>query len=274
MKIGFIADLHIDRSKTHKPDDFLYQLTRYIQDQGLQQLYIGGDISNHYGQTIQFVEKLQSLTSVDIYFIPGNHDLWEPAKEKKHTLAIYDIFKSHPQSLQNKSLMLNEDSAVIGHIAWYNHAYHAPRFTEDQLNRGQHKLVTWQDKRRLDWQSSDKEVSSYFTKETKTALDLLMTQHNPKNIILLTHMITVPDFTIPMPHRVFDFFNAYIATDDFLPFYDQYPIKQSIMGHVHIRHHIQKESQIFVSNSLGYEREWRKDNLYQEIAHAMYIIEI
>ena len=44
MKIGFISDLHIDRSKTHNPVEFLYQLAGYIQDQELQQLYIGGDI--------------------------------------------------------------------------------------------------------------------------------------------------------------------------------------------------------------------------------------
>jgi hypothetical protein len=37
------------------------------------------------------------------------------------------------------------------------------------------------------------------------------------------------------PHRIFDFFNAYIGTKDFNYIYDSYNIQYSIMGHVHFR---------------------------------------
>ncbi|MEY8371854.1 metallophosphoesterase [Aerococcaceae bacterium 50-4] len=274
MKLGFISDLHIDRGKTQKEADFLYTLSAYINDKELDEVYIGGDISNHHEKTINFVEKLQAHSGAKIYFIPGNHDYWEPKQDKKHTLTIHDTFKSHPQSMLNKVTMVGSDTAIVGHIGWYNHAYHDPAFTEDKLERGRHKLVTWQDKVRLDWQATDKEVSKHFAKETKDTLDQVMDQHQPKNIILFTHVITIPEFTIPMPHRVFDFFNAYIATDDYLPFYENYPIKTSLMGHVHFRHQIQQGKQDFISNSLAYEREWRNNNLYREIDHAMYIMEV
>lgn len=274
MKLGFISDIHIDRGKNHKKTDFLNTLSAYINDKEIDEVYIGGDISNHYEKTIRFVEKLQALSGCKIYFVPGNHDYWEPKQERKHTLSIHDTFKSHPQSLLNKSLMVKKDTAIVGHIGWYNHAYHDPAFTEDQLERGRYKLVTWQDKVRLDWQTTDKEVSKTFAQETMETLDQVMKKHTPKNIILLTHVITIPEFTIPMPHRVFDFFNAYIATDDYLPFYQNYPIKTSIMGHVHIRHQIHHGNQHFISNSLAYEREWRNNDLYHEIDHAMYIIEV
>ncbi|RPA60579.1 hypothetical protein EF384_05295, partial [Aerococcus agrisoli] len=270
MNIGFISDLHIDRSKHYQTKDFIQTLTQIIQDKELNQLYIGGDISNHYQDTLNFVENLQELSHSKIYFIPGNHDFWQDQHAKKTTLAINDIFKNHPQSLQNKALMLNKDTAIVGHSGWYNHAYHAPNFTENQLDKGRYKLVTWQDKNRLDWQASDKEVSQYFAQETQATLSHALEDLHAKNILLMTHVITIPEFTIPMPNRVFDFFNAYIATDDFLPFYEAYPISHSIMGHVHIRHQIDKNGSHFISNSLAYEREWRSPNLYQEITQALY----
>lgn len=274
MKLGFISDIHIDRGKTQDKSDFLQTLSTYINDKEIDEVFIGGDISNHYETTIDFVEKLQAHSSAKIYFIPGNHDYWEAKHEKKHTLTIHDTFKSHPQSMLNKGIMVGNDTAIIGHTGWYNHAYHDPSFTEDKLETGRHKLVTWQDKVRLDWQATDKEVSKQFAKEAKETLDQVIEMHQPKNIVLFTHVITIPEFTIPMPHRVFDFFNAYIATDDFLPLYQSYPITTSIMGHVHIRHAIQKGDQHFISNSLAYEREWRNNDIYREIDHAMYIMDV
>jgi putative phosphoesterase len=272
MNIGFISDLHIDRSKHYQTNDFLQTLTQVIEDHELNQVYIGGDISNYYQDTLAFVEALQTRSHSHIYFIPGNHDYWQEQHDKKTTLAIHDIYKSHPQSLLNNVIMLNEDTAIIGQTGWYNHAYHAPHFTENQLNKGHYKLVTWQDKNRLDWQASDQEVSKYFARETKKNLEYAVEDLHAKEILLMTHVITIPEFTIPMPNRVFDFFNAYIATDDFLPFYDSFPITHSIMGHVHIRHQMKKDGIHYISNSLGYEREWRSTNLYQEITQALYIM--
>lgn len=274
MKIGFISDLHIDRSKNYQPKDYLQALANIIERQEISKLFVGGDISNHYGITIDFVEQLQNAISGEVYFIPGNHDFWEPKNEKKHTLDIYDIFKQHPQSVQNKAIMLNDDIALVGHTGWYNHAYHAPGFTQTQLDRGQHKLVTWQDKHRLDWQASDQEVSTFFAKEAQATFDDINLTQKPKQFLLMTHVITTPEFTILMPHRIFDFFNAYIATDDFLPFYQEYPISHSIMGHVHIRHKIEKDQTSYICNCLAYEREWRNNDLNHELEHALYTLDI
>lgn len=60
MNIGFISDLHIDRSKHYQTNDFLQTLTQVIEDHELNQVYIGGDISNYYQDTLAFVEALQT----------------------------------------------------------------------------------------------------------------------------------------------------------------------------------------------------------------------
>lgn len=82
MKLGFISDIHIDRGKTKKETDFLHTLSAYIKDQTLDEVFIGGDISNYYEKTIAFVEKLQAYSGAKIYFIPGNHDYWEAKSSK------------------------------------------------------------------------------------------------------------------------------------------------------------------------------------------------
>ena len=84
MKLGFISDIHIDRGKSQQETDFLHTLSAYINDQALDEVFIGGDISNHYDKTIAFVEKLQAHSGAKIYFIPGNHDYWESRPKNIH----------------------------------------------------------------------------------------------------------------------------------------------------------------------------------------------
>lgn len=270
MKIGFISDLHVDMNKLYKLNDYIDTLSRIIDEKQLESLVIGGDIANHYSITISFVEQLQHRSQRPIYFVPGNHDYWEMAESHKQTLKIYDEFTQHPQSLIKSPLILNDDTAIIGHNAWYNHAYHGPQFNEDQLERGRFKLSTWQDKRHLDWQDKDKEVSKLFADQIEK--DILSVKAN--NLILVTHMITIKDYTVPMPNRAFDFFNAFIATDDLDNIYRKYPISTSFMGHVHFRHQKKIEDTRYVVNSLGYYKEWHQNDLYQELNAAIYILTV
>ena len=99
-------------------------------------------------------------------------------------------------------------------------------------------------------------------------------QVKDKNIILMTHIVTHKKFAVPMPHRIFDYFNAFIGTSDFDQFYEIYPIKYSIMGHVHFRNIIEESGIQYICPCLGYQREWRTKNLETEIQNTIQIIEI
>lgn len=271
MKIGFISDLHVDRNFEAPTIEYLKALLQIINNQKLEMLVIGGDISNHYSMTIWFVEELQKQAEIPVYFIPGNHDFWEEQEATKDTPGIYQLYKDHPQSLIENPLKINENYTLIGHPGWYNHAiYDQEKFTPDEIERGKFRWTYWQDKLRLDWEMEDQEVSQNFSEIIKQDLEKVTTE----NIILQTHIVTIPEYTMPMPHRVFDFFNAYIATDDLKNIYKEYPITHQIMGHVHFREKISKEQTQFITNSLGYRREWRGKNLYKELQKSLFILDL
>jgi len=271
VKIGFISDLHVDRNFEAPTIEYLKALLQIINNQKLEMLVIGGDISNHYSMTIWFVEELQKQAEIPVYFIPGNHDFWEEQEATKDTPGIYQLYKDHPQSLIENPLKINENYTLIGHPGWYNHAiYDQEKFTPDEIERGKFRWTYWQDKLRLDWGMEDQEVSQNFSEIIKQDLEKVTTE----NIILQTHIVTIPEYTMPMPHRVFDFFNAYIATDDLKNIYKEYPITHQIMGHVHFREKISKEQTQFITNSLGYRREWRGKNLYKELQKSLFILDL
>lgn len=271
MRAGFIADLHIDRNFELGPKEYLYEMLKLIDETEIELLVIGGDIANHYSLTLSFVEELQHDAGIPVYFIPGNHDYWEEKDEPKTTIKIYEMYREHPQSLLESPKKLTDEYTLVGHTAWYNHAiYNKEAFTENQIEKGKYRWTYWQDKLRLDWQAKDAEVSAYFTEKIHEDLQKVTTS----KIILQTHIVTIPEFTMPMPHRVFDFFNAYIATDDLTDIHKQYPITHQFMGHVHFRGMIQKDETKFITNSLGYRKEWRTREIKRELQRSLVIIEI
>lgn len=270
VRVGFVADLHVDLNRQIPIKTYSYELLKMIEEEEIDLLVIGGDLSNHYTISLQFVEELQKDAGIPIYFIPGNHDFWEK-QDRKNTEKIYDIYKKHPQSLVESPLVLSEDYTLVGHPAWYNHAiYNKEKFDANEIEKGQYRGVFWQDKVKVDWQATDREISKHFSNLIRADLDSVTTDY----IILQTHMVTIPEFTMPMPHRVFDFFNAYIATDDLKNIQKDYPISHHFMGHIHFRAEIQKNETRFITNSLGYRKEWRTKDFRKELRDSLVMIEL
>lgn len=272
MRIGLISDLHIDYLKQYQPHQLIDELVRICHEKMLAYLIIGGDISNHYGDTLNFVDALEkALSPIGVYYIPGNHDYWQNHQSEKTTWQIHKLFKEHPQSLMHQPLLIGDNLAIVGHMGWYNHAfYDRNQFTSERIATGRYKIATWQDKKRLDWGATDQEISQLFTQEIEADLQSV----SDREIILVTHIVTTPALIMPMPHRTFDFFNAFIATDDLTNVVTQYPITHNVMGHVHFRHHIQDNGMKWITNSLAYEKEWRTHSMRHEIESALYIIDL
>jgi putative phosphoesterase len=269
MKIGFISDLHIDRNHKVSAKEYLTMLRDIIVAKNLETLVIGGDISNHYTTTFKFVEELQKQAKIPVYFIPGNHDFWEEKEARKNTRKIYEHYQKHPQSLVESPLQLNEDYTLVGHPGWYNHAvYDKEQFSSEDVEHGKFRWAYWQDKLRMDWEMSDQDVSKRFANIIEKDLEEVTTE----NIILQTHVVTVPEFTMPMPHRIFDFFNAYMATNDLKHVHKEFPITHQFMGHVHFREKIIRDRTEFITNSLGYRREWWSEDLAKEVQRSLVIL--
>lgn len=271
MKIGVISDLHIDRYKntTEYIPVFERTLAEVIKDRGVELLIIAGDISNNYDITTLFIRNVKRLSGIDIYFIPGNHDLWSGG-EQTDSYGLLKAYESLPECLIRSPLTINDEWIIVGHPAWYDYSYASERFSYERLNKRAYYGGTWQDKVNIDWKMSDPEVSKSFRKVIEK--DLLSA--GDKKIILVTHVVTHKRFRVPMPHRLFDYYNAFIGTSDMDDLYEQYNIKYSVMGHVHFRHHIEEADTTYICACLGYKREWRTDDMSYEINDSLFVFEI
>lgn len=269
MRIGTIADIHFDRHQHLTMQDYLEALVRLIHQADLNMLIIAGDISNHHASTFDFIHQLTERTTVSIYFIPGNHDLWRRSDEKLTSAEILQLYQNHPQCLMGSPVVV-DDYVIAGHIGWYDYSFAADRFTYDKLVSGKHYGATWQDKVHTDFGVSDRQLSQCFADEVWQDL----AGYADYQVILVTHVVTHPKFTVPMPHRIFDFFNGFLGTSDFQPLYRHFNIPYSVMGHVHFRKRLTEESTTFLCPCLGYPREWRTTDLATELQHALQVIQL
>ncbi|WP_166626966.1 metallophosphoesterase [Jeotgalicoccus sp. S0W5] len=272
MKIGVISDLHIDRYNDEKlqQKDFTLTLANEVNRQSLDVLLIAGDISNDHMRSYRFMQALEQMTGVVIYFVPGNHDFWNQSGDDKTTQEIHQFFKSTKYYKEGEPVDLGNGWAIVMNAAWYDYTYASDRFSKSRLEERSYYGGTWQDLVRVDWGKSDPEISLEFAE--KAAHDLEMIKD--KKIILMTHVATHKAFRVPMPNRLFDYYNAFIGTSDFDTFYGDYDIKYSVMGHIHFRHQVIEGGVKYICACLGYRREWLTKDIVHEIRDALEIIEI
>lgn len=271
MRIGVISDLHVDRYNNSLDNIPMYveALTAEIKSRNIELLLIAGDISNTFDTTMDFIHAVSEESGIEIKFIPGNHDLWQ--EELNHdTEEILHRYADQPECLINKPYIFNEDWAIAGHTAWYDYSYASDKFSHERLERRAYYGGTWQDKNNIAWRYNDVEMSRQFADAVKEDLE----EVGDRNIILATHIVTNKHFRVPMPHRLFDYYNAFIGTSDFDSIYGDYPIRYSIMGHVHFRHSLTEGDITYICPCLGYKREWRTDDIHTEMGNAFYVIEI
>lgn len=269
MKIGIISDLHIDRGNIGK-NTYEEVLAKEVKSQKLDLLLIAGDVSSHYKMTADFLKNMTNLTNVEILFVPGNHDYWLREEDEKTTREVYEFYKNMPGSLLETPYIINDDWAIVGHSGWYDYTYADERFSMEKLERGKFYGGTWQDKLKIDWQLQDRELSRIFAEKVEDDMEKV----EGRNIILMTHVVTHKRYAVPMPHRLFDYFNAFIGTSDFDALYKKYPIKYSIMGHVHFRHQFRQNGLTYICACLGYPREWQTDDIKAEMKNTLQVMEI
>ena len=269
MLIGMISDLHIDRHNKLMPKDYEQALVAVIKQQKIELLLIAGDVSNHYKLTQSFVKEIEMQTKIKVLFIPGNHDFWSMDTDATSS-EILDTYIKMDNCLIDEPYVINDEWAIVGNTGWYDYTYAHSKFSLERIARRKYYGATWQDKVKIDWEIEDKKLSMIAAKQAMKDIDKV----KDKKIILMTHIVTHRKFAVPMPHRIFDYFNAFIGTSDFDEIYTRYDIRYSIMGHVHFRNAFEENGVTYICPCLGYQREWRTSHIEQEIDHALHKIEI
>ncbi|CQR46812.1 cyclic 3',5'-adenosine monophosphate phosphodiesterase [Paraliobacillus sp. PM-2] len=272
MKIGIISDLHIDVNSNEQVSisDFEKIVGNEILKQKIDLLLIAGDVSNDHVLSHQFIENVKQLTNRTILFVPGNHDYWMKGQEDKDSNKVLDYFKVQEESIIEKPYIINNEWAVVGHSGWYDYTFAAKRFSIDQLSKRTYNGRVWQDKLNTDWKMDDPALSKKFASAVQADLEKV----KDKKIILMTHMVTYKNFGVKMPHPMFDYFNAFIGSSDYDQLLEKYPIKYSIMGHVHYRKREKQNGITYICACVGNRNEWHTVDVTTEVKQALQIINI
>lgn len=269
MKLGVISDLHIDRHQTYSSEIYLKYLIEVIEKARVSLIIIAGDISNNSERTLAFINQLDAAITAQVAFVPGNHDIWRNKEDTTTTEAILKRYREHPLCLMHAPI-IRGDWCIRWHMGWFDYAYADARFSDEKLQRGKHYGATWQDLVHTDFTEEASVRAMHYADEVNKQLE----QYQGKKVILVTHFVTHPAFLVPTPHRVFDFFNGFIGTQSFDALFERYPIRYSIMGHVHFRKVVHEENTSYIAACLGYPREWRTPDLKTELERTIQVIDI
>ncbi len=270
MKIGILSDIHIDLEHP-RPDKVLEGIVTAIKKIGIAVMIIAGDVANDYKLTLRALGDIEKASGVRCLFVPGNHDIWNVNHPDKTSWDIYDALKTFDGNLANGPAELEDGWVVIGDLGWYDYTFGSRQYSVAEFDRMKIKDRLWQDKIKADWGKSTIEMHRYFYKKLENQLDACKSN----NIILVTHVLPILDFTVQPPNSMWQYLNAFLGSRQYGELALNYPVKYSISGHVHYRKQTTYENTTFICNCLNYASQWiNNDDPVLEVARAIKTIEI
>lgn len=276
MKIGLISDLHIDINEKWS----VLELTaQEAKEQDVDVLVIAGDISENSDQTLQAVDRLQGLCLCPVYYVPGNHDMWNKHCPERMTEEIDQLYRADDRCLSGKHIILEKNGkklALMGDIGWYDYSMAAPEYTPEQLNAMKMDGRTWQDKLFNQWTDDNPKQMQRCLRRMEEQLQSC----GNLPILAVTHMLPIKDFCVPeTPGGLkWGFFNAFLGSTAIEALYRQYPVKYAVCGHVHFRSQVERDGIRHICPCLGYHTEWPlyqlgEDSAAAHVRDAFYVLE-
>jgi putative phosphoesterase len=251
LKIGILSDIHVDIDHP-SPDGVVKGLVAAIRENAVGMMIIAGDIANDYELTLRVLDQLEQDSGVGCLFVPGNHDIWNVKYPEKSAWDIYEALRKFSGNLCNGPIDLGHNWAVIGDIGWYDYSFGSREYTIEEFDRMSINGRLWQDKVKAKWDRSTIEMHHYFYSKLEKQLQA----HRDKNIILVTHVLPLVDFTVRPPNRMWNYLNAFLGSEQYGRLALSYAVAYSICGHVHYRKQQVYENTIFICNCLNYASQW------------------
>lgn len=267
MKIGVLSDLHIDSNakKLAPGQTYDYLLAELLYNQEIDLLLLAGDVSSDYHDTFSFLDRMRAHSVSKIQFVPGNHDFWSIRNHEEDTDRIYKLFKEREDNPIGNPYLIGDEWAVAGNPGWYDYGFASPRYTAEEFSRKKLKVGGWNDRLYVHWEKDDRAVAQAMLEELENDLNAV----SGRKIIMMTHVVTHPQFVIPLPHPVYDYYNAFLGSESYTELYERYPIAHSIMGHVHFRKLLHEQETTYYCACLGNARHWYTEDPYTELAYTM-----
>ena len=272
MKIGILSDIHVTINSFKGNDRVTPSLCSFIKANKLDLFIIAGDIASDYTTTLSTVRTIEQDTGIVCLFVPGNHDIWTEKHPHLTSWDIYHTLQEHSSNLASSPFQVNERWTAIGDLGWYDYRFGNSRYSIEEFNTMRYKDRIWQDSIMAKWDRSTVEMHSFFLDKLEKQLE----RNTGKNVILVTHVLPIQEFTVQNPPPMWQYLNAFMGSPDYGKLIEKYPnIRYAVSGHVHYRKQIQKGRTTFICNCLGYKTEWQDTNdPAVEIPRAVTIIEI
>ena len=240
MRIFCISDLHVDFNENYK---WLRNLSKNEYNNDI--LLLGGDISHSIKEvdsTFNFLKKYFK----DIFFVPGNHDLWVKDRDFDDSMAKFDYIIEMARGYDIKvDYTKYENFSIVPLFGWYDYTFGKP--TEELKS-------IWMDYNYCRWPDNfnDKEITAYFLELNKKLPDI-----EENNIITFSHFlpkIELMPSIIPKEYRVIYPVLGTSFIDDQIR---KIGSKIHVYGHSHVNIYEKSDGILYINNAYGYPNEKR-----------------
>jgi putative phosphoesterase len=280
VKLGILSDIHVDINLIREQDFIIPSMADFARTHHLDAWLIAGDISSDYRLTLEALRKLESLSSRPCFFVPGNHDIWTEKHKDMNSWEIYHELQSHERNVSREPVKLKEGWYLTGDLGWYDYSFGDPAYTAEDFDRmiyrdGCKEERVWQDSVMAVWNRPTRDTHEYFL----SSLEKKLSSRSSGNLIVMTHVLPIEDFTVGMDHpqhEMWKYLNAFLGGKSYGELLFRHPsVRYSICGHIHYRKEALHRGIRFYCACLGYSSEWASpDDPASEIENAAVILDI
>lgn len=273
MRVAISSDNHVDSNQVDV-DEIVAQQAEYLRIHNVDMYFIAGDVTNDFQKTVDYVEKLTALTTAEVRFIAGNHDML-------HNVTYTELESNlHPQYFHRQQLRL-PNWTIIGNNGWYDYSF--SQYYTQPASVARWKKALWVDSP-LQQPGSDWERMDRVLAQIKQALDQVQTP----NVLVITHFVPHRQLLWPKParvktaryERIYEMVVAMMGSQrlgDLLASYPQ--VKDVIYGHIHGVHPPQVYDGItYLNPAVGvnkpHNQEWQWPNFMQQWQHQLVVLDL
>jgi len=262
MKLGFVSDIHIDINFDH---DVFGALVRAATKNGLDTLYIAGDIANSPFKTVQFVDKFVKATHIPVQYIFGNHEYYETAKDWKGARNLQ-------ANIEN---IISPTWGIIADTGWYDYSW-AKFGSLGQLMKGKTPTGTWSDHRWIKWPADVVgDPATWFTTMCVNSMEAQnhkLDQLGIDNKIVMLHMI--PHYKLLAHDPQYMYTNAFFGAQPTSDLITKIAPKYCFYGHTHFANYTTIDNTDYICSPLGYYFEWPDDDIDTTVEKKLFVLEI
>lgn len=271
MRTSVVSDIHIDINEDYP---VVEELLNYQREHEVTHLLIAGDISSDPEMTRKTVQEIREKGKQQVYYVPGNHDLWKKAYPNASTVDIYGAFQKDENCLCDKRVVIGEH-VILGDVAWFDYSYANPTYTQTEFDSMSKNGRTWQDYYFNDWSKENKKTCDFFLEKLEKQIKEVKQEMPEKKILLMTHMISHEMFCVPEHIADWSYFNAFLGSRKLQELAVKYQVDYAVCGHVHYRATKKQDGVTWMCRCLNYHTEWQGNkDIKKQLADAIEVIDL